>query len=59
MVENPFEALRGFEELLRPVLAWMLRQCRREQIDVAENVGCWLRRFRVPGTAAYHGDTSL
>jgi hypothetical protein len=49
-----FQALRGFEELLRPVLAWMLRQCRREQIHVAENVGCWLRRFRVLGMAACH-----
>jgi len=49
-----FQALRGHEGLLRPVLAWMLDQCRREQIHVAENVGCWLARFGVRGTAGWY-----
>jgi hypothetical protein len=50
-----FQALRGFEGLLRPALAWMLDRCRREQIHVAESVGGWLEGFRIPGTRApYH-----
>jgi hypothetical protein len=49
-----FQALRGYETLLRPVLAWMLEHCRRERIHVAENAGCWLERFRVPGTAGWY-----
>ena len=44
-----FQALRGFEPALRPVLEWMLRHCRETGIHVAENVGCWLERLQVPG----------
>jgi hypothetical protein len=49
-----FQALHGFEGLLRPALGWMLNKCRDEGIHVAENVGCWLERFGVAGTAARH-----
>jgi hypothetical protein len=49
-----FQALRGFEWLLRPALQWLLQKSRREGIHVIENVGCWLERFQVPGTAAGH-----
>ena len=50
-----FQALRGFEGLLRPVLDWMLDSCRREHIHVVENPGCWLERFGVAGTRPpYH-----
>jgi hypothetical protein len=50
-----FQALRGFEGLLQPALQWLLHKSWREGIHVIENVGCWLERFQVPGTAAgYH-----
>jgi hypothetical protein len=49
-----FQALRGFEELLRPALNWMLGKCRREGIHAVENVGCWLDRFRVNGVTPPH-----
>lgn len=50
-----FQALRGFEPALGPVLEWMLRHCRDTGIHVAENVGCWLERLPVPGFyAPYH-----
>lgn len=49
-----FQALRGYERLLRPAVAWMLRRCRREQVHVAEVVGCWLDRFRTPGCLPLH-----
>jgi hypothetical protein len=44
-----FQALRGFEPALGPVLEWMLRHCRETGIHVAENVGCWLEGLPVPG----------
>lgn len=47
-----FQALRGFELALWPVLEWMLRHCRETGIHVAENVGCWLERLPVPGFSA-------
>ena len=49
-----FQALRGFEQLLRPALNWMLEKCRQEGIHAVENVGCWLDRFRVSGAAPPH-----
>ena len=49
-----FQALRGHEGLLAGALAWMLRQCRRDRMHVAENLGCWLDRLQVPGTAAWY-----
>ena len=50
-----FQPLHGYEGLLRPALAWVLRHCRNERVHMVENVGCWLDRFHVPGTGArYH-----
>lgn len=49
-----FQALRGFEGLLRPALGWMLDKCRREGIHLLENTGCWLERFKVSGTTPRH-----
>ncbi|HUO29946.1 MAG TPA: hypothetical protein VMU80_12065 [Bryobacteraceae bacterium] len=49
-----FQALRGYEGLLRPALAWMLRRCRSEQLHVAEVVGCWLDRIQASGCAPPH-----
>jgi hypothetical protein len=46
-----FQALHGYEALIRPVLAWMLRRCSQEQIHVAEIVGDWLERLGAPGTS--------
>jgi|SRR5579871_3332692 len=47
-----FQALRGFEYALQPILDWMLLKCRTKGIHTAEVVGCWLERLRVSGTAA-------
>ena len=49
-----FQAFSGYEELLRPALAWMLRYGRGQRIHVVENAGCWLDRLRVPGTGAWY-----
>jgi len=40
-----FQALRGFEHLLHPVLGRALEHCRAEGAHVLENAGCWLGRW--------------
>jgi len=45
-----FQALRGFENTLRPALSWMLQRCRETGLHVAENVGCWLERLEGSAT---------
>jgi hypothetical protein len=42
-----FQALHGFEYLVRQALAWALDRCQREGIHIVENTGCWLERLGV------------
>lgn len=42
-----FQALPGFEHLVRTAIAWTLEKCRNEKIHVADNPGCWLERYRI------------
>ncbi len=47
-----FQALRGFEHLLRPALHWVIERCRREKIHIVENSGRWLERYSAARTRA-------
>ncbi|MGH9558137.1 MAG: GNAT family N-acetyltransferase [Bryobacteraceae bacterium] len=49
-----FQALRGSEDLIEPIIAWALEKCRLEKIDMLEQAGCWLDGLRVPGVAPPH-----
>ncbi|HWR53684.1 MAG TPA: hypothetical protein VN428_21420 [Bryobacteraceae bacterium] len=52
-----FQALTGYEGIIRPALAWMLRKCRMEGTHILENVGCWLEAPGLPPIPAPHHRT--
>jgi len=37
-----FQALKGFESTLSSAVCWMSRKCRKDSIDMIENVGAWI-----------------
>jgi len=45
-----FQALAGYQHLLKTAVAWMLQKCREEDIHVADNLGSWLEDYNIPGT---------
>lgn len=47
-----FQALTGYEGVIRPVLAWVLRKCRTEGTHILENLGCWLQGPGLPPVPA-------
>jgi len=47
-----FQALAGYEQTIRQVLACMLHKCRAAGIHIAENVGCSLDRLKVRAAEA-------
>lgn len=49
-----FQSLRGYEGWLSTALGWVLLECRRQGIHIAENAGCWLERYQVPGAAPWY-----
>jgi hypothetical protein len=47
-----FQALGGAEEMLRPMLCWMIQKCRKSGIHILEVTGCWLDRSGLPSIVA-------
>jgi hypothetical protein len=43
-----FQALRGFEHEIHPILAFMLKKCRQDHVHILEVLGCWLDRPGMP-----------
>src|SRR5262249_53944 len=43
-----FQALKGSEAAVLPMLSWMLKVCRKEGVHILENIGCWLDRPGLP-----------
>jgi hypothetical protein len=49
-----FQAVRGWEKMLRPFLACALEKCRSESIHCLEVTGCWLSRAGIPRVVPPH-----
>ena len=47
-----FQALGGAEEMLCPMLCWMIQKCRESGIHILEVTGCWLDRSGSPSIVA-------